>query len=128
VRKTGLDDAGELVTLEDQDRSLWDKQAIDEGCALLDRAIRLQRRGPYQLLAAIAACHATGPTPGEIDWPEIVALYNELYRITPTPVIALKRAVAIAMADGPAAGQTGMEPKARREPWPAPATAYPVVV
>ena len=70
-RRARLDAAGELVTLEDQDRSLWDKAAIDEGCALIDRAIELRRSGPYQLLAAIAACHATAPSAGETDWVEI---------------------------------------------------------
>ncbi len=103
-RQARVDAAGELVTLEDQDRSLWDRAAIDEGCAFLDRAIRLRRSGPYQLLAAIAACHATAPTAGETDWVEIAALYEQLYRITPTTVVALNRAVAIAMADGPAVG------------------------
>jgi RNA polymerase sigma-70 factor (ECF subfamily) len=99
-----VDATGELVTLEDQDRSLWDKAAIDEGCAFLDRAIRLRRSGPYQLMAAIAACHATAATPGETDWVEVAALYGQLYRMTSTPVVALNRAVAIAMADGPEAG------------------------
>jgi RNA polymerase sigma-70 factor (ECF subfamily) len=103
-RPARLDAAGTLVALEHQDRSLWHKPAIDEGCDLLDRAIRLRQSGPYQLLAAIAACHATAPTPGDTDWVEIVALYNELHRISPTPVIALNRAVAIAMAEGPTAG------------------------
>jgi RNA polymerase sigma-70 factor (ECF subfamily) len=103
-RQARLDDAGELVTLEDQDRSLWDQGAIEEGCALLDRAVRLRRSGPYQLLAAIGACHAVAPTPGETDWAEIVMLYSELHRIAPTPVIALNRAVAIAMVEGAAAG------------------------
>jgi RNA polymerase sigma-70 factor, ECF subfamily len=103
-RRARLDAAGELVTLEDQDRSLWDKAAIDEGCALIDRAIQLRRSGPYQLLAAIAACHASASSAGDTDWAEIAMLYDQLHRMTPTPVVALNRAVAIAMADGPAAG------------------------
>lgn len=103
-RRARLDQAGELVTLDEQDRRLWDTVAIEEGCALLDRAIRLRRSGPYQLMAAIAACHATASSPDETDWEEIVALYDQLYRRSPTPVVALNRAVAIAMADGPAAG------------------------
>jgi RNA polymerase sigma-70 factor (ECF subfamily) len=103
-RQARLDRAGELVTLEQQERTLWDKAAIEEGCALLDRAIRRRRSGPYQLLAAIAACHATAPSPGQTDWAEIVELYDHLQRMNPTPVVALNRAVAVAMADGPAAG------------------------
>jgi len=103
-RQGRLDDAGELVTLEDQDRNLWDKPAIDEACFVLDRATRLRRSGPYQLMAAIGACHATAPTADNTDWVEIVTLYDELYRIAPAPVVALNRAVAIAMAEGPAAG------------------------
>jgi RNA polymerase sigma-70 factor (ECF subfamily) len=103
-RQARLDEAGELVTLEDQDRALWDKAAIEEGCHVLDRAVGLRRRGPYQLLAAIAACHATASGPEATDWTEIVALYDQLQRLNPTPVVTLNRAVAIAMADGPAAG------------------------
>ena len=103
-RRARLDEAGDLVTLEDQDRSLWDKAAIEEGCQVLDRAVRLRRRGPYQLLAAIAACHATAPGPDGTDWTEIVGLYDQLQRLNPTPVVILNRAVAIAMVDGPAAG------------------------
>ena len=103
-RHSRVDESGELVPLEDQDRSLWDKEAIEDGCTLLDRAIRLGQNGPYQLLAAIAACHATAPTAGDTDWVEVARLYEQLYRMNPTPVVALNRAVAIAMADGPAEG------------------------
>jgi RNA polymerase sigma-70 factor (ECF subfamily) len=103
-RPARLDCAGDLVTLEEQDRSLWDTAAIDEGCAILDVAIRRRRPGPYQLLAAIAACHATAPTAEDTDWAEIAALYSRLNRMAPSPVVALNRAVAVAMADGPAAG------------------------
>jgi RNA polymerase sigma-70 factor (ECF subfamily) len=103
-RRARLDESGELVSLEDQDRSLWAIRAIGDGCALLERAIELHRSGPYQLLAAIAACHATAPTANDTDWAEIVMLYEQLHRIAPTPVVALNRAVAIAMANGPAEG------------------------
>ena len=97
---------GELVTLEDQDRSLWDQTAIAEACTVLDRAVRLRRPGPYQLQAAIAACHAHAPTAAETDWREIAVLYDRLSEIVPTPVVLLNRAVAVAMAQGPAAGLT----------------------
>jgi RNA polymerase sigma-70 factor (ECF subfamily) len=103
-RPARLDCAGDLVTLEEQDRGLWDTAAINEGCALLDVAIRRRRAGPYQLLAAIAVCHATAPTAEDTDWAEIAALYGRLNRMAPSPVVALNRAVSVAMADGPAAG------------------------
>jgi RNA polymerase sigma-70 factor (ECF subfamily) len=92
---------GALVLLEDQDRSRWDHDAIDEGLATLDAAIAMRRPGPYQLQAAIAALHARAPRPEDTDWPQIAALYGRLMEETPTPVVALNRAVAIAMADGP---------------------------
>ena len=95
---------GELVLLEDQDRSRWDRAQIDEGRALLDQALRGRRPGPYQVQAAIAALHDSAPTAGETDWPQIAALYGHLAQLTPSPVVDLNRAVAIAMADGPAAG------------------------
>src|SRR5215472_14972816 len=105
ARRAGrLDDDGELVTLEDQDRSRWDAAAITEGLALLDRAQSRRSAGPYQLQAAIAACHAAAAQAAETNWAEIARLYDELYRLTPSPVVALNRAVAVAMADGPAAG------------------------
>jgi RNA polymerase sigma-70 factor (ECF subfamily) len=103
-RRARIDGAGNVVTLEDQDRRLWDHTSIEEGCAILDAAVRLRRAGPYQLLAAIAACHARAATAGDTDWVEIATLYERLHRITPTPVVALNRAVAVAMADGPPAG------------------------
>jgi RNA polymerase sigma-70 factor (ECF subfamily) len=99
-----VDDAGDVVTLEDQDRSLWDTAAIDQACSMLDSAVRRRRPGPYQLQAAIAACHASAPTAAATDWGEIATLYARLAQIVPSPVIALNRAVAVAMADGPAAG------------------------
>jgi RNA polymerase sigma-70 factor (ECF subfamily) len=92
---------GCLVVLERQDRSLWDTAEIEEGRELVERALRLRRVGPYQLQAAIAALH-TGV--GETDWPQIVALYGELERLVPSPVVELNRAAAVAMADGPEHG------------------------
>jgi RNA polymerase sigma-70 factor (ECF subfamily) len=103
-RAARLDSAGELVTLAEQDRDLWNAQGIEEGCRVLDRAVRLRRPGAYQLQAAIAACHAQAPTAADTDWREITALYGQLSEIAPAPVVLLNRAVAVAMADGPAAG------------------------
>jgi RNA polymerase sigma-70 factor, ECF subfamily len=105
-REARTDAAGELVLLEDQDRSAWDAPEIEEGLALAQRALRSGRPGPYALQAAIAAVHAQARTPADTDWRQIVALYQALYRLHPTPVVALNRAVAVAMADGPAAGLT----------------------
>jgi len=99
-----VDSAGDLVTLEDQDRSRWDRAEIGEGTAVLDAALRRGRGGPYGLQAAIAACHATAPDPAATDWAEIALLYGRLARLVPSPVVELNRAVAVAMADGPAAG------------------------
>ncbi|MGZ8636507.1 MAG: RNA polymerase sigma factor [Actinomycetota bacterium] len=98
------DTAGDVVLLEDQDRSRWDHDMIDEGLALLNAAIVERRPGAYQLQAAIAALHARAPRPEDTDWPQIAALYGRLVRMTASPVVALNRAVAIAMADGPARG------------------------
>ncbi|GIG66476.1 RNA polymerase sigma factor [Phytomonospora endophytica] len=97
------DTDGELVALDEQDRSLWDGARIAEGEAELERALRRRRAGPFQLQAAIAACHATATTAAGTDWPQIAGLYTELLRLVPTPVVALNRAVAIGMADGPEA-------------------------
>jgi RNA polymerase sigma-70 factor (ECF subfamily) len=99
-----LDDAGELVSLEDQDRSKWDAAEIAEGIRLLEAALRRQRAGPYQLQAAIAACHCEAAEADETDWRQIALLYGELRRIVPSAVVELNRAVAVAMADGPAVG------------------------
>jgi RNA polymerase sigma-70 factor, ECF subfamily len=101
---TRVDDAGELVPLEEQDRIHWDREAIAEGVALLQSALRLGRSGPYQLQAAIAACHATAPRAADTDWAQIAALYGELTEVVASPVVRLNRAVAVAMAEGPAAG------------------------
>ena len=95
---------GDLVLMEDQDRARWDTEAIREGTQLLDRALRHRRPGPYQLQAAIAALHAQAERPDDTDWPQIAALYDQLLRIAPTPVAALNRAIAVAMARGPEHG------------------------
>ncbi len=98
------DPDGDLVLLEEQDRSLWDRDMTERGAALLDRALSLRRPGQYQLQAAIAALHAQALRPEDTDWPQIAALYGELARRQPSPVVELNRAVAVAMADGPDAG------------------------
>jgi RNA polymerase sigma-70 factor (ECF subfamily) len=103
-RAARIDRAGELVTLEEQDRDLWDARRIEDACKVLDRAVRLRRPGPYQLQAAIAATHAQAPTAADTDWREIIVLYDRLSEFAPTPVVLLNRAVAVAMADGPVAG------------------------
>jgi RNA polymerase sigma-70 factor (ECF subfamily) len=95
---------GQLVLLEDQDRSRWDEQKIAEGKRVLERALSLRRPGAYQLQAAIAALHAEAGTPAETDWAQIAALYGELAHIEPSPIVELNRAVAVAMAEGPAHG------------------------
>ncbi|CAN7504566.1 RNA polymerase sigma factor [Aquipseudomonas alcaligenes] len=100
--RTGVD--GELVLLEDQDRSLWNRQQIDEGCALVERALASRRIGMYTLQAAISAVHASAATPEATDWAQIVALYGVLQRGIGSPVIELNRAVAVAMHQGPEAG------------------------
>jgi RNA polymerase sigma-70 factor (ECF subfamily) len=96
--------AGELVLLEDQDRGRWDRARIDEGRALLERALRMRRVGPMQLQAAIAALHDDAGTPADTDWHQIAGLYAALQRIEPSPIIELNRAVAVAMASGPEVG------------------------
>jgi RNA polymerase sigma-70 factor, ECF subfamily len=103
-RSARLDDQGDLVSLEDQDRGRWDGAEIAEGIRLLEAALRRQRAGPYQLQAAIAACHAEAAEAADTDWTQIALLYGELRRIVPSAVVELNRAVAVAMADGPAAG------------------------
>ncbi|WP_030604793.1 RNA polymerase sigma factor [Streptomyces fulvoviolaceus] len=103
-RDTRVDAAGELVTLEDQDRTAWNHAEADEGEALLRTALRRGRPGPYQIQAAIAACHTTAATAEETDWADIAALYGELLRFVPSAVVRLNRAVAVGVADGPEAG------------------------
>ncbi|WP_285584332.1 DUF6596 domain-containing protein [Herbidospora sp. NBRC 101105] len=100
---------GALIPMDEQDRSLWDRARIAEGVALLEEALPRGEPGPYQLQAAIAALHDEAPTPAETDWPQIRALYDVLYEMTPTPVVALNRVVALAMSEGPAAGLAALE-------------------
>jgi len=105
ARRAGrVDSAGDLIALEDQDRSLWDGATIAEGVDILDAALRRERPGPYQVQAAIAACHATAATAAATDWVEVAGLYQRLAAMTRSPVVELNRAVAVAMADGPDAG------------------------
>ena len=103
-RDARLDDLGHLVLLADQDRQRWHREQITEGIALLDRALARRTPGPYQVQAAIAALHAEAPSLELTDWPQIASLYESLLRVAPSPVVELNRAVAVAMADGPAAG------------------------
>jgi len=100
---------GDLILLNDQDRSLWNRDQIAEGSALVTRSLASRRAGPYALQAAIAAVHAEAASADATDWDEIVGLYDVLLRVEPTPVVELNRAVAIAMRDGPAAGLTLIE-------------------
>jgi RNA polymerase sigma-70 factor (ECF subfamily) len=104
--------AGDLVLLEDQDRTRWDRPAIKEGQALLDRAIRAGRPGPYQVQAAIASLHDAEASAAATDWPQIAALYGRLAALTPSPVVELNRAVAVAMSEGPASGLALLDPLA----------------
>ncbi len=97
-------DAGELVLLRDQDRTRWDAADITEGVELLDRAMRRGPAGAYQLQAAIAAVHAQAPAATDTDWVQIAALYAALLKTSPTPIVALNHAVAVAEAEGPSAG------------------------
>ncbi|MEV7806635.1 sigma-70 family RNA polymerase sigma factor [Microbispora sp. NPDC088329] len=103
-RAARFDEAGDIVTLESQDRTRWDHDEIEEGLRLLDDALTRRRPGPYQVQAAVAACHATALDPDDTDWPQIAGLYAQLARLAPSPVVELNRAVAVAMADGPLAG------------------------
>jgi RNA polymerase sigma-70 factor (ECF subfamily) len=96
--------AGDLILLEDQDRSLWNRDQIAEGKELLERALSSRRFGPYTLQAAIAVVHAEAPNAAATDWAQIVELYGLLARAEPSPVVELNRAVAVAMRDGPLAG------------------------
>ena len=96
--------SGEVILLDDQDRSLWNRAQIAEGSALVERALASRSVGPYAIQAAISAVHADATTPAATDWGEIVGLYDVLARIDPSPVVELNRAVAVAMRDGPAAG------------------------
>lgn len=103
-RDARTDDEGDLILLDDQDRSRWDQDLIDEGLRTLEGSMAQGRPGPYQVEAAIAALHARAPHPQDTDWPQIATLYDALGSMSPSPVVALNHAVAVAMADGPAAG------------------------
>jgi RNA polymerase sigma-70 factor (ECF subfamily) len=103
-RKARTAPSGDLILLEDQDRRTWDRSLIAEGVALVERALSSRRFGAYSLQAAISAVHAEAPEAAATDWPQIVALYDVLERLDPSPIVALNRAVALAMRDGPAAG------------------------
>jgi RNA polymerase sigma-70 factor (ECF subfamily) len=103
-RAARIDEDGELVLLAEQNRDLWDRDEIAEGARLLEAALARGRPGTYQVSAAIAACHDQAATAHETDWRQIAALYNELLRYEPTPVVEANRAVAVAMAEGPAEG------------------------
>jgi RNA polymerase sigma-70 factor (ECF subfamily) len=105
-RPARVGEAGELVRLADQDRSRWNRPLIDEGHALVRRCLRLDRPGPYQIQAAINAVHTDGPA---TDWSQVLALYDQLLRLTPTPVVALNRAVAVAEVHGPALALAAIE-------------------
>jgi RNA polymerase sigma-70 factor (ECF subfamily) len=103
-REARVDPAGDLVLLEDQDRSRWDAARIDEGRGLVERTLRLGRAGPYQVQAAIAALHDEAPSWADTDWAQIAELYRRLLAMDPTPVVELNLGVAVAMDQGPAVG------------------------
>jgi RNA polymerase sigma-70 factor (ECF subfamily) len=108
-REARVSPAGELILLDDQDRSRWDAERIAEGRALVAGALAEHRPGPYQVQAAIAALHDEAATPAATDWPQIAALYRSLQLMTPSPVVELNLAAAVAMADGPAVGLAMMD-------------------
>ncbi|HEY7642785.1 MAG TPA: RNA polymerase sigma factor [Steroidobacteraceae bacterium] len=103
-RHARVDAGGALVTLEEQDRSAWDREQIDEGLALVELALNLGDPGPYQIQAAIAALHGQATAAAQTDWPQIAALYAELAKLNPSPIVLLNRAVAIGMCEGPERG------------------------
>ncbi|MCC6606854.1 MAG: RNA polymerase sigma factor [Anaerolineae bacterium] len=103
-RPARLGQSGELILLEEQDRSLWDKEQVEVGTAVLERALAMKQPGPYQIQAAIAALHDQAATPQDTDWPQIAALYEALQQFTSSPVVHLNSAVAVAMAEGPMRG------------------------
>ena len=107
-----FDAEGGVVLLEEQDRRLWNRTMIAEGLALLDKALRHRRRGPYQVQAAIAALHARAARPEDTDWVQIERLYAALETLQPSPVVTLNRAVAVAKVAGPAAALAMVEPLA----------------
>jgi RNA polymerase sigma-70 factor (ECF subfamily) len=103
ARRAARASGGALVPLPDQDRTGWDPELITEGHAIVRACLRRDRPGPYQLLAAINAVHTDAACAAETDWTQIVQLYDQLHTVTPTPVVALNRAIAVAVVDGPAA-------------------------
>lgn len=107
---TRVNERGELQLLAEQNRSKWDRRLIEQATSRLEAALRSGRAGPYQLQAAIAACHAEAPSWEQTDWPQIAGLYQELLRLMDTPIVRLNRAVAIGMAAGPEAGLSELEP------------------
>jgi RNA polymerase sigma-70 factor (ECF subfamily) len=108
-REARTDAAGDLITLEDQDRSRWNRDEIEQANAILTGAVRRDAVGPYQVQAFIAACHANAPDPEATDWAQIVSLYERLLEVTANPVVKLNHAVAVGMADGPASGLTRLD-------------------
>ncbi len=113
-RREARESGGRVVLLDDQDRSLWDAEQIEAALELLARALRRGRRGPYQVQAEIAAVHAGAATPADTDWSRIVSLYDDLLAVAPSPVVALNRAVAVAMDRGPAAAIADVDALAGR--------------
>jgi RNA polymerase sigma-70 factor, ECF subfamily len=113
-RPARFDANGEIVLLEDQDRNLWNRELIAEGLALVDKAMRHRRPGPYQVQAAIAALHARAARPADTDWAQIDLLYASLERLTPSPVVTLNRAVAVNKVRGPEAALAMIEPLASK--------------
>jgi RNA polymerase sigma-70 factor (ECF subfamily) len=108
-RDARVSPGGRLITLEEQDRSLWHRDQAESGMALVEQALRKRDPGPYQIQAAIAAVHSSAVAPGDTDWRQIVALYEELARLNPSPVIRLNQAVAVAMRDGFDVGLTAID-------------------
>jgi RNA polymerase sigma-70 factor (ECF subfamily) len=111
-RRARVGARGELVLLDEQDRSLWDRRDLQEGLALVDKALTMRHVGPYQLQAAISAVHARAASPEATDWLQIAALYTELRRSVDTPIIRLNQAVAVSMAASPGGGLRLLEPLA----------------
>ena len=109
-----FDATGEIILLDDQDRSLWDRRMIAEGLALIDKAMRHRQRGPYQVKAAIAALHARAARPEDTDWAQIDLLYAALERLEPSPIVTLNRAVAVSKVQGPEAALAMIEPLGNR--------------
>jgi RNA polymerase sigma-70 factor (ECF subfamily) len=109
-----FDHQGRAVLLEDQDRTLWNRRLIAEGLALIDKAVRHGRPGPYQVQAAIAALHARAGRASDTDWPQIDLLYGTLERMQPSPIVSLNRAIAVAKVRGPADALAMIEPLASK--------------